>query len=93
MGVKKFETFEMKENESIDEMFARLTIIVNELRYFGKTYTTHERIRKIIRSLPKIWRPMVKAITQAKNLKVLQLEELVGSLRAHESILMEDKPP
>jgi len=31
---------------------------------------------------------MVTAITQAKNLKELQLEELVGSLRAHESILM-----
>ena len=36
---------------------------------------------------------MVTAITQAKNLKELQLEELVGSLRAHESILMDDKPP
>jgi len=93
MGVKKFETFEMKEDETIDEMFARLTIIVNELRSLGKTYTVYERVRKILRSLPKIWRPMVTAITQAKNLKELQLEELIGSLRAHESILMEDKPP
>jgi hypothetical protein len=93
MGVKKFETFEMKENETIDEMFARLTIIVNELRSLGKTYTTHERVRKILRSLPKIWRPMVTAITQAKNLKELELEELIGSLRAHESILIEDRPP
>jgi len=92
MGVKKFETFEMKEDETIDEMFARLTIIVNELRSLGKTYTTHERVRKILRSLPKNWRPKVMTITQAKNIKELQLEELVGSLRAHESILMEDKP-
>jgi len=56
MGVKKFETFEMKENETIDAMFARLTIIVNELRSLGKTYTTHERVRNFLRSLPKIWR-------------------------------------
>jgi len=35
MGVKKFETFEVKENETIDEMFARLTIIVNELLSLG----------------------------------------------------------
>jgi len=82
----------MKEDETIDEMFARLTIIVNELRSLGKTYTTHERVRKILRRLRKIWRPMVMTITQAKNLKELQLEELIGSLRAHESILMEDKP-
>jgi len=93
MGVKKFETFKMRESETIDEMFARLTIIVNELRSLGKTYTIHERVRKVLRSLPKIWRPMVTTITQAKNLKELQLEELVGSLRAHESILMDDKPP
>jgi len=55
MGVKKFETFEMKENETIDEMFARLTIIVNELRSLGKTYTTHKRVRIFLRSLQKIF--------------------------------------
>lgn len=36
MGVKKFETFKMKKNETLDEIFARLTIIVNELRSLGK---------------------------------------------------------
>lgn len=29
MGVKKFETFEMKKDETVDKMFTRLTIIVN----------------------------------------------------------------
>ncbi|XP_058784566.1 uncharacterized protein LOC131659382 [Vicia villosa] len=92
MGVRKFETFEMKEDETIDEMFSRFTIIINELRSLGKTYSPHERIRKLLRCLPKVWRPMVTAITQAKDLTSLPVEELVGSLRAHECIILEDKP-
>jgi len=31
IGVRKFELFEMKETESINEMFGRFTIITNEL--------------------------------------------------------------
>src|SRR4030066_28518 len=92
IGVKKFEIFEMSENETIDEMYARFTTIVNEMRSLGKVYSTHDRIRKILRCLPSSWRPMVTAITQAKDLNSLTLEELIGSLRAHEVILQGDKP-
>src|SRR4030065_1207439 len=92
IGVRKFEIFEMKEGESIDEMYSRFISIVNELRSLGKTYSTHDRIRKILRSLPSSWRPMVTAITQAKDLNVLALEDLVGSLKSHEVLLQDDKP-
>jgi hypothetical protein len=87
IGVRKFEIFEMSENETIDEMYDIFTTIVNEMRYLGKVYTTHDRIWKILRCLPSTWRPMVTAITQVKDLNSLTLEELIGSLRAHEVIL------
>ena len=35
---------------------------------------------------------MVTAITQAKDLKTMNLEDLIGSLRAHEVVLQGDKP-
>ncbi|GAU39253.1 hypothetical protein TSUD_397000 [Trifolium subterraneum] len=92
IGVRKFELFEMKEEETIDQMYGRFTSIINELNSLGKTYTTHERIRKILRCLPKTWRPIVTAITVAKDLTKVSLEDLIGSLKAHESILQEDKP-
>jgi len=44
IGVRKFEVFEMSENETIDEMYARFTTIVNEMRYLGKAYSTLVRI-------------------------------------------------
>ncbi|MCH79420.1 phytoalexin-deficient 4-2 protein, partial [Trifolium medium] len=43
IGVRKFELFEMKEDESIDQMYGRLTVIINELNSLGKKYTPHER--------------------------------------------------
>ncbi|PNX59614.1 phytoalexin-deficient 4-2 protein [Trifolium pratense] len=82
----------MKEDETIDQMYGRFTIIINELNSLGKTYTAHERVRKILRSLPKDWRHIVIAITDEKNLSQLKLEDLIGSLKAHESIIQEDKP-
>ena len=92
IGVRKFEIFEMSEEENIDEMYSRFTSIVNELRSLGKIYSPHDRIRKILRCLPNTWRPMVTAITQAKDLNSLALEDLIGTLRAHEVLLQEDKP-
>jgi len=91
IGVRKFEIFKMNEEENIDEMYSRFTSIVNELRSLGKIYSPHDRIRKILRCLPISWRPMVTAITQAKDLNVLALEDLIGTLRAHEVLLQEDK--
>jgi len=91
IGVRKFEVFEMNENKTIDEMYARFTTIVNEMRSLGKAYSTHERIRKILRCLPSMWRPMVTTITQAKDLQSMNLEDLIGSLRAHEVVLQGDK--
>ncbi|XP_039682977.1 uncharacterized protein [Medicago truncatula] len=58
----------------------------------AQAYSTHDRIRKILRCLPSVWRPMVTAITQAKDLKSMNLEDLIGSLRAHEVVLQGDKP-
>ena len=79
IGVRKFEIFEMNEEENIDVMYSRFTSIVNELRSLGKIYSPHDRIRKILRCLPISWRPMVTAITQAKDLNVLDLEDLIGT--------------
>nr|XP_027192718.1 uncharacterized protein LOC113787762 [Cicer arietinum] len=59
IGIRKFELFEMQEGETIDEMYSRFTTIVNEMRSLGKAYTVQERVRKIMRCLPIIWRPML----------------------------------
>ncbi|GAU17216.1 hypothetical protein TSUD_178470 [Trifolium subterraneum] len=90
--LRKFELFEMNENETIDQMYGRFTVIINELNSLGKKYYSHERIRKLLRCLPEEWKHIVTAITVAKDLHEMDLEDLVGSLKAHEAILQEKKP-
>ena len=49
MLVSEYEVFHMKNNESISEMYVRLTLITNDLKSLGKTYSEYELIRKILR--------------------------------------------
>ncbi|GAV57056.1 UBN2 domain-containing protein, partial [Cephalotus follicularis] len=74
----------MNENEDIKSMFSRFTNISNALQALDKTYSNSEMVRKILRCLPKSWMPKVTAIEEAKNLDILPLEDLLGSLMTHE---------
>jgi len=55
IGVRKYELFEMKEDETIDLMYGRFTVIINELNSLGKNFSAHERIRKLLGCLPESW--------------------------------------
>uniref|UniRef100_A0A151UDI8 Retrovirus-related Pol polyprotein from transposon TNT 1-94 n=1 Tax=Cajanus cajan TaxID=3821 RepID=A0A151UDI8_CAJCA len=59
--VHNYELFEMEENESIQTMFGRFQTIPNELSFLGKTYDNFDHIDKLLRSLPKKWKPQVTA--------------------------------
>jgi len=42
-------------------------------------------VRKILRSLPKIFWPKVTGIKESKDLDTISVKELVGSLQTYES--------
>ncbi|GAV79349.1 zf-CCHC domain-containing protein/UBN2 domain-containing protein [Cephalotus follicularis] len=65
-------------------MFTRFTNIINALQSLDKSYTNSEMLRKILRCLPRSWMPKVTTIKEAKNLNILPLEDLLGSLMTHE---------
>lgn len=48
-------------------------------------------VRKIMRSLPKRFRPKVIAIERSKDLDYMKVEELVGSLQTYEHTLPQPK--
>ncbi|GAV59919.1 LOW QUALITY PROTEIN: UBN2 domain-containing protein, partial [Cephalotus follicularis] len=54
------------------------------IQVLDKTYSNGEMVRKILRCLPRSWMPKVTAIEEAKNLNVLPLEDIIGSLMTHE---------
>ena len=84
MLVHEYELFVMKKDENISETSTRFTNIVNCLKALGKIYTNQENVRKILRSLPKKWEAKMTVISEARDLKVLTLEELFGSLMTYE---------
>ena len=89
MLVHSYELFKMDANETITEMFIRVTDIINELNALGRTYANSDIVRKLLRNLPKIWEAKVTAIQDEKDLSKLPLEELIGSLMTHK-ITMQD---
>ncbi|XP_052188099.1 uncharacterized protein LOC127798498 [Diospyros lotus] len=85
--VHDYELFTMKENEYIKDMYTRFNDIVSTLESLGKTFTNGEKVRKILRSLPRSWDPKVTAITEAKDLDKLEFDNLLGSLMTHEIMM------
>ncbi|KAG8500661.1 hypothetical protein CXB51_004147 [Gossypium anomalum] len=79
-----YETFKMKPKEDIKEMSDQFTMIINGLKFYGKTYPNEEVVRKVLYSLPTSWDPKVTAIEDAKSLKILSLDELIGYLLTHD---------
>ncbi|XP_069150770.1 WEB family protein At3g02930, chloroplastic-like [Solanum lycopersicum] len=43
-----------------------------------------KQVKKVLRILPKSWESKVDAITEAKDLKVLTIDALIGNLKTHE---------
>jgi len=50
----------------------------------GKSFTTEELVRKILRVLPHSWEAKVTAIQEAKDMKKITLDELIENLQTYE---------
>jgi len=82
--MRKYELFEMVDKETVMEMYTRFTHIINELKSLGKSFTTEELVRKILQFLPQSWEAKVTAIQEAKDMKKISLDELIGNLQTYE---------
>ena len=82
--MKQYEPFDMDDRENVMDMYTRFTHITNELKSLGKTFTTEELVRKILRILPRSWEAKVTAIQEAKDMNKITLDELIGNLQTYE---------
>ncbi|GAV58369.1 UBN2 domain-containing protein, partial [Cephalotus follicularis] len=94
-----FELFKMQPKESIKDLYNRLLDITNGLLGLGKVFGQDELVRKLLGCLNDEWETKVTAIEESKDLKTMEIEELLGSLMTHEvklnkrsANLMETKP-
>ncbi|PNX94022.1 equilibrative nucleoside transporter 3-like protein [Trifolium pratense] len=74
----------MEDKETVSDFFTRVAKIVNEMKACGETVTSSMRVEKILRSLSPRFDYVVAAIEEYKDLDSMKVEELQGSLEAHE---------
>ncbi|XP_070031850.1 uncharacterized protein [Nicotiana tomentosiformis] len=63
----------------MEEMFSRFSKILGDLKSLGRPIKNGEQVRKILRSLPTIWKPKVIAL-ECQDLDKMSYDELSGDL-------------
>lgn len=86
----QFEVFKLENGESINVTYNRFNDIVAAVQNLSKNLASDEINRKLFASRPIEWSPKVTVIKEAKNLKTITTEELLGSLITNKHTLERD---
>jgi len=80
----QFETLKMTDSETIEQFMTKVMGVVNQLRMNGEELEDQIIVEKVLRCLPKKF-DMIVTVFESGELTKLSVEELTGSLLAHEA--------
>lgn len=80
----KFENLRMKEDEILHDFHMNIIEIYNASSAIGEKMSEAKLVRKILRSLPKIFYMKVTTIEEAQDINNMKVDELMGSLQTFE---------
>ncbi|XP_039119388.1 uncharacterized protein LOC120255681 [Dioscorea cayenensis subsp. rotundata] len=81
---QSFETLQMEDSESIQAYLSRVVVIVNQVKALGHKLSEAEVVSKVLRSLAPKFDFVAVAMEESRDMSTLTLDELGGSLQAHE---------
>ena len=73
-----------RSDESFDSFYSKLNEVVIGKFNLGEKTKDSKVVRKILRSLPEIFRDKVTVIEESKDLDEIKVQELIGSLQTYE---------
>ena len=73
--------------------YSKLSDIVNFSFNLGELISNSKVVRKILRSLPKKFRPMVTTIEESKDIDSMRFDELIGFIQTYEITLPSSQKP
>ena len=88
---RQYELFSMGEDEKIAEYVSKVQKLVHLMKGCGETLSDKMIVEKVMRTLTSHFYHVIVAIEKSNNLETLKLEDLVGSLEAHEIRIVERK--
>ncbi|KAK2426825.1 hypothetical protein QL285_025456 [Trifolium repens] len=80
----EFEMLRMKEEDSVNDYFAKVLATVNKMKIQGERIEERIVVEKILRSMGSRFNYVVCAIEESNNIETLSIDELQGSLLVHE---------
>lgn len=80
----ELERMAMKESEGVSDYITRVQVVVNQMKRNGETLSEASVVEKILRSLTDDFEIRVCAIEESNNIAELTIDDITGSLEAHE---------
>ena len=91
---EKLNEFKMHPSELVEQMYARLNVLVEDINSLEiSPLSTSDIIRKILHSLHKPKYNIVTSSLYEKDLSTLQVSEVVGKIQSHELFLLGEIDP
>ena len=74
----------MEEDESFNELYAKLKDIMNSAFNLGETILEPKIVRNVLRSMPERFHAKITMIEESKDIDKIPLTKLVGNLQSYE---------
>ncbi|GAU11497.1 hypothetical protein TSUD_344870 [Trifolium subterraneum] len=88
---RQYELLQMENNESIGAYASKVQAVIHSMRSCGEAITERMMVEKVMRTLTPNFDHVVVAIQTAGQVANMKIEDLVGTLEAHELVINERK--
>ncbi|XP_044505720.1 uncharacterized protein LOC123225676 [Mangifera indica] len=88
---RQYELLQMESSETIGNYIGQVLALTNQMNIYGEACTEQAKVEKILRSLNSSFEYVVVAIEEAHDLSLMTVDEVSGTLQAHEQRMNEKK--